>query len=42
MTGVRNGVVTRLKQTTLSAIGMHHAAHRHNLASTQAVGVYHM
>ena len=32
MTGCRNGVVARLKQTTPSAIGVHCAAHRLNLA----------
>ena len=36
MTGCRNGVVTRLKETTPSAVGVHCAAHRLNLASTQA------
>ena len=32
MTGCRNGVVTRLKETTPSAVGVHCAAHRLNLA----------
>ena len=37
MTGCRTGVVVRLKQITPSAIGVHCAAHRLNLASSQAV-----
>lgn len=36
MVGCHNGVVARLKVTTPSAIGVHCAAHRVNLASTQA------
>ena len=36
MIGRRSGVVTRLKETTPSAIGVHCAAHRLNLASSQA------
>ena len=36
MTGRRNGVVARLKRITPSALGVHCAAHRLNLASTQA------
>ena len=36
MTGCHNGVVARLKAITPSAIGVHCAAHRVNLASTQA------
>ena len=36
MTGCCNGVVSRLKETTPSAIGVHCAAHRLNLASSQA------
>ena len=36
MIGCRNGVVSRLKETTPSAIGVHCAAHRLNLASSQA------
>ena len=36
MIGCRNGVVARLKETAPSAIGVHCAAHRLNLASSQA------
>ena len=36
MTGCRTGVVVRLKETTPSAIGVHCAAHRLNLASSHA------
>ena len=36
MTGCRTGVVTRQKQIALSAVGVHCAAHRLNLASSQA------
>ena len=36
MTGCRTGVVVRLKQITPSAISVHCAAHRLNLASSQA------
>ena len=36
MTGCRTGVVVRLKQIAPSAIGVHCAAHRLNLASSQA------
>ena len=36
MTGCRTGVVVRLKQITPSAISVHCAAHRLNLASLQA------
>ena len=36
MTGCRTGVVARLKETTSSAIGVHCAAHRLNLAFSQA------
>ena len=36
MTGCRNGVVARLKEKASSAIGIHCAAHRVNLTSTQA------
>ena len=36
MIGCRSGVVTRLKSITPSAIGVHCAAHRLNLASTHA------
>ena len=36
MAGCRNGVVARLKRITPSAIGVHCAAHRLNLASSQA------
>ena len=36
MTGCHNGVVARLKRITPSAIGVHCAAHRLNLASSQA------
>ena len=35
MIGCRNGVVTRLKQVTPTAIGVHCSAHRLNLASSQ-------
>ena len=35
MTGVRNGVVTRLKAVSPSSIGVHCAAHRLNLAASQ-------
>ena len=36
MTGCHDGVVARLKETTPSVIGVHCAAHRLNLASSQA------
>ena len=36
MTGCRNGVVARLKALTPSAIGVHCASHKLNLASSQA------
>ena len=36
MTGCHNGVVARLKETTPSVFGVHCAAHRLNLASSQA------
>ena len=36
MAGCHNGVVARLKRITPSAIGVHCAAHRLNLASSQA------
>ena len=36
MVGCRNGVVARLKRTVPTAVGVHCAAHRLNLASTQA------
>ena len=36
MVGCKSGVVTRLKKTTPSAIGVHCTAHRLNLASSQA------
>ena len=36
MTGCRTGVVVHLKQITPSAIGVHCAAYRLNLASSQA------
>jgi len=36
MMGCRNGVVAQLKKITPSAIGIHCAAHRLNLASSQA------
>ena len=36
MIGCHNGVVTRLKQITPTAIGVHCSAHRLNLASSQA------
>ena len=36
MTGRRSGVVTRLKELATSAVGVHCAAHRLNLAASQA------
>ena len=42
MIGKHNGVVTRLKDITPTAISVHCAAHRLNLASSQAEMLYPM